>query len=311
MSEFEFSNRNNFLSIIYKKNYRLQTITYVKSIKKIYSKKEKKKLDLWKSLSLLSSLSDMELDKSYILAKRLQNIVNPKNPKTYIENIYVSDLFTQEEWSCLSTKNKIAYGNKIGDLYRDLNIKTWDWLPIVGLICNLGKVLLLDNFDEKELLDWSILCDVYPLGCRISEQNRYFNQESVSNNKSKSLYGKYKQFCGFENLIMSYSHTEYLFDQLHKYKNKLPKEAMYIIRFFTFSAWHSPKEPIHRGYPYLANSYDWKMLPLLKLFNKYFNAVCNDVRSDRGVNQKLNIDIKMVKKDFLKLKRKYLNGWLF
>ena len=53
-----------------------------------------------------------------------------------------------------------------------------------------------------------------------------------------------------------------------KNNTKLPNEAIYLIRYHSFYAWHNPKNSSIRGYTNLASMYDWKMLPLLKAFQK-------------------------------------------
>ena len=66
---------------------------------------------------------------------------------------------------------------------------------------------------------------------------------------------------------MTFSHDFYLAEVFKKSNTKLPDEAIYIIQYHSFYAWHTPKNNI-RGYDYLASELDWKCLPLLKLFQK-------------------------------------------
>ena len=67
---------------------------------------------------------------------------------------------------------------------------------------------------------------------------------------------------------MSWGHDEYLARVLEKNSNKhrLPEEAIYIIRFHSFYPWHTPKKGCKRSYNQYANLTDWKMLPLVKMF---------------------------------------------
>ena len=48
---------------------------------------------------------------------------------------------------------------------------------------------------------------------------------------------------------------------------RLPKEAIYLIRYHSFYAWHTPITGA-RSYAEYASDEDWKMLPLLKAFQK-------------------------------------------
>ena len=97
-----------------------------------------------------------------------------------------------------------------------------------------------------------ISCDIFPLGCEISKESTFYNEcKKIIKRKSNLRYGKYKQFCGFENLDLSYSYTSFLINQLQKYtNNRIPKEGMYLLKFCLLTAWHSPKEPIHRSWIY-------------------------------------------------------------
>ena len=295
----------------YKKSYKAQSLSYVKSMEHKLNTKSQKKLDIWKSMEHLKQLDTY--NQSVTMALNLQNLVSPTSN---LLNIDTSELFSKEEWSTLSTSKKILYIKKFRKLYS--NVKDWSWLPLLGFLAHLGKLLLLKEFGGYP--SWTILCESFPLGCALSSEHKYHENNVPITNKSR--YGKYKQFCGFKNLKMSFSHNKFVVNQLEKMKHKLPEEAIYILRFFTFTAWHSPKQPIHRAYPYFTDNYDWKMLPLLKLFNLYYNGyTIEDVmdmkknnllkqfveqskEQDNSDHAKLNI-----KKKFLRLKRRYLSRW--
>ena len=98
---------------------------------------------------------------------------------------------------------------------------------------------------------------------------------------------------------MSWGHDEYLASILEKndtsVPNKLPKEAIYIIRFHSFYSWHTPQNN-RRGYTNLANDYDWYMLPLLKLFQK----------SDLYSKTRVIPSEEEIKKNFNNIVKKYL-----
>ena len=87
----------------------------------------------------------------------------------------------------------------------------------------------------------------------------------------------YEPFCGFEKLNFTISHDYYLYKVLEK--TKIPDEGLYLIRFHSFYAFHSPRNNI-RGYTYYANDKDWKMLPLLKLLQK-----CDLYSKTRNINK--------------------------
>ena len=87
--------------------------------------------------------------------------------------------------------------------------------------------------------------------------------------KNNTLNGIYKKNCGFDNIEMTFSHDYYLYEVLSHSFTNLPLEALYIIRYHSFYAWHTPRNGI-RGYTNLASEEDWKNLPLLKLFHLMF-----------------------------------------
>jgi inositol oxygenase len=88
----------------------------------------------------------------------------------------------------------------------------------------------------------------------------------------------YKPNCGFDNVLMSFGHDEYLYRVLtnHKVRTmrllhvntyvsfqdcKLPPEALYMVRYHSFYPWHSKGD-----YAHLASDYDKNMLSQLLLF---------------------------------------------
>lgn len=139
-----------------------------------------------------------------------------------------------------------------------------DWLILVGFLHDLGKVLSL--FGEP---DWAIGGDTYPLGCQYSDKIVYpeylpentFDKDSEFGINAKC--GIYSEHCGLDSVHITWGHDEYLY-MILKENSTLPDEALYIVRY------HSCY-PVHTGndYSYLMNDYDAKMLPWLKLFQKY------------------------------------------
>lgn len=232
-------------------SYKLQKIIHVKNMRKYYDNLRKKNLDYKKIIKLLDKKI---IDKSLKVATNLDNYV--KNKK--IIKINIKNLFSDEEWKLLPLKIKILYSKTFEQIY---DIKNWDWLPLLGIIYQLGLVLLLPEFSS--LPKWTVTADIFPLGCCIHKLNKYYKKKRTNMTK----YGIYKPFCGFSNMWFSYGYGEFISSQLLKKKIKLPQEAFYILKFHKFHSWIDEFDE-SRGYTYLADMYDWKMLPLLKLFNK-------------------------------------------
>ncbi len=134
------------------------------------------------------------------------------------------------------------------------------WLILVGLIHDLGKVLIL--FGEPQ---WAVVGDTFPVGCAYSNKiifNPYFKYNPDINNAAlQTHYGIYHPHCGLNSVHMSWGHDEYLYLVI---KNYLPQEALYIIRYHSFYAAHKEDD-----YYYLMNDYDTSMMKWLKLFSTY------------------------------------------
>ena len=184
------------------------------------------------------------------------------------QNIEIKNLFNEKEWNDLPNKYKIEYNTTISEYYK---ITDWDWLLVIGLIHDLGKILVLPEFGYFP--EHFSVGDIYPLGCKFHESNIYYEKkyhelnEDFKNPLYNTINGIYNENCGFSNIEMTFSHDYYLYEVLFRSYTNLPLEALYIVRFHSFYAWHTPRNGI-RGYTNLASEEDWKNLPLLKLFQK-------------------------------------------
>tara|TARA_B100000575_G_C23140064_1_gene663224 strand:- start:3433 stop:4251 length:819 start_codon:yes stop_codon:yes gene_type:complete len=137
-----------------------------------------------------------------------------------------------------------------------------DWLPLIGLIHDLGKVI-------HKLYDVPIiyLCgDSFPLGCKFSDQLilpvGFDQNKDIENKDLNTKFGLYNENCGFNNLLF-WGHDEVMYISLIQSKHNLPEEALYVIKYHSFYAWHQNK-----GYDYLANQKDLDNLKYLKMFQK-------------------------------------------
>jgi len=140
-----------------------------------------------------------------------------------------------------------------------------DWFHLLGFIHDLGKVLT--HHKMHGLPQWDVTGDTFPLGCAFSDKciySEYFLQNPDSKNEVySSKLGIYEEKIGFDNIIMSFGHDEYMYQVLKNNECLLPEEALYIIRFHSFYPWHQEE-----AYAHLASDKDWKMLPLLKEFQR-------------------------------------------
>jgi inositol oxygenase len=134
------------------------------------------------------------------------------------------------------------------------------WMVLVGFIHDLGKCLCL--YGEPQ---WGVVGDTFPIGCAWSDQivfPEYFHNNPDRNvTEYQTKYGIYEPNCGLENVHMSFGHDGYIAEVMKPY---LPDEALYMLRFHSFYAWHR-----HGAYAYLMNDKDAAMLEWVKKFNPY------------------------------------------
>jgi inositol oxygenase len=140
-----------------------------------------------------------------------------------------------------------------------------DWFHLLGFIHDLGKILTHSKMHN--LPQWNVTGDTFPLGCQFSDKciySDFFKENPDSKHEIYSTkFGVYKENIGFENMLFSFGHDEYLYQVLKANGCTLPDEALYVIRFHSFYPWHQ-----EGAYDYLANEKDWRLLPLLKEFQK-------------------------------------------
>jgi inositol oxygenase len=272
-----FRNYNNNMDVenLYKSMYIEQT--YQKKIQLENTLKYSKPLSIKDAIYYLNKIIDSsdpdteheQIYHGYQTAENIRQNYFTNDNFRYINNIYITELFSTEEWNNLPQKYQKLYNTTISDYYNHIN--DWSWLPVIGLIHDLGKVLVLPEFGC--LPEHFSVGDIYPLGCKFQESNVYYEKKyfelcvDFKNNDLNTLNGIYNDNCGFNNINMTFSHDYYLYNILLRSTHILPDEALYIIRFHSFYAWHTPRNNI-RSYTNLANDLDWINLPLLKLFQK-------------------------------------------
>ena len=134
------------------------------------------------------------------------------------------------------------------------------WMVLVGFIHDLGKCLCL--YGEPQ---WGVVGDTFPVGCAWSDQvvfPEYFQANPDRNvAEYQTRYGIYEPGCGLEKLHLSFGHDGYIAEVMKPY---LPDEALYMLRFHSFYAWHRQD-----AYKYFENEKDKAMLPWVRKFNPY------------------------------------------
>ena len=134
------------------------------------------------------------------------------------------------------------------------------WMVLVGFIHDLGKCLCL--YGEPQ---WGVVGDTFPVGCGWSDQvvfPEYFSRNpDASVPEYQTKYGIYQPNCGLENVHMSFGHDGYIAEVMKPY---LSDEALYMLRFHSFYAWHR-----QGAYRHLENEKDKAMLEWVRKFNPY------------------------------------------
>lgn len=157
-----------------------------------------------------------------------------------------------------------------------------EWMQVVCLIHDLGKIMYLWGSNKTGTTlnnQWAIVGDTFITGCPIPNEIVYpeFNQYNLDTKNNEFMindennYGIYKKGCGLDNVIVSWGHDEYLYRVISEqsrylldFECKLPKEALYIIRYHSLYLWHDKEK-----YQEIVNQQDRDNLKWLKKFNKY------------------------------------------
>lgn len=113
------------------------------------------------------------------------------------------------------------------------------WLHLTGLIHDLGKVMSV--WGEVQ---YAVTGDTYPVGCAPVDSivygiESFEGNSDLENSKFNTKLGMYKENCGIENLLMCWSHDEYLYQVLINHGCTLPMECLHAIRFHSFYPYHT------------------------------------------------------------------------
>ena len=146
-----------------------------------------------------------------------------------------------------------------------------EWFILAGFIHDLGKVMCL--WGEPQ---WAVVGDTFPVGCSYSDKIVYPEFFESNPDRHDPVYqtvnGIYQEYCGLDNLTMSWGHDEYLYLVTREF---LPREALWMIRY------HSCY-PIHRegAYAHLMNDRDEDALKWIRAFNAYDLYSKSDIAPD-------------------------------
>lgn len=204
----------------YKLNHTYQTYDFVQQKKAEYLKFDKEEMPIWSAFDFLNKL------------------VDDSDPDTDLDQMQ----------HLLQTSEAIR------------NDGHPDWMVLVGLIHDMGKVLCL--YGEPQ---WAVVGDTFPVGCAYSDKIVYpeFFQlnPDINNPTYQTKLGVYTQNCGLDNVHMSWGHDEYVY---HMMKPYIPEAGLYMLRYHSFYSQHR-----ENAYDHLMSEKDHEMFKWVRLFNPY------------------------------------------
>lgn len=204
----------------YKINHTYQTYDFVLEKKAEYLKFDKKEMPVWSAFDFLNQL------------------VDDSDPDTDLDQMQ----------HLLQTSEAIR------------NDGHPDWMVLVGLIHDMGKVLCL--YGEPQ---WAVVGDTFPVGCAYSDKIVYPEffalNPDINNEAYQTKLGIYTQNCGLDNVHMSWGHDEYVY---HMMKPYIPEPGLYMLRYHSFYSQHR-----ENAYDHLMNEKDHEMFKWVRLFNPY------------------------------------------
>lgn len=204
----------------YKLNHTYQTYDFVQQKKADYLKFDKEEMPVWSAFDFLNKL------------------VDDSDPDTDLDQMQ----------HLLQTSEAIR------------NDGHPDWMVLVGLIHDMGKVLCL--YGEPQ---WAVVGDTFPVGCAYSDKIVYPEffelNPDFKNPEYQTKLGVYSQNCGLDNVHMSWGHDEYVY---HMMKPYIPEPGLYMLRYHSFYSQHK-----ENAYDHLMSEKDHEMFKWVRLFNPY------------------------------------------
>jgi len=204
----------------YRLNHKYQTYEYVTRKKADYLRFNRKEMPIWEAFNFLNQL------------------VDDSDPDTDLDQMQ----------HLLQTSEAIR------------NDGHPDWMVLVGLIHDMGKVLCL--FDEPQ---WGVVGDTFPVGCAFSDKIVYpeffKDNPDTYNPEYYTELGVYTRNCGLDNVHMSWGHDEYVY---HMMKDYIPEPGLYMLRYHSFYSQHR-----ENAYNHLMSDHDHEMFKWVTLFNPY------------------------------------------
>jgi inositol oxygenase len=154
-----------------------------------------------------------------------------------------------------------------------LSGKYEEWMPLVGLIHDMGKVLYIDGCDAdgtSKTTQWALVGDTFITGAPLPE-TLILPELNATNTDNIDGINVYCDGCGLDKCSVAFGHDEYMWRVMRRNGHKMPRAAEYIVRYHSLYAWHSSS-----AYDWLQNDEDKKMKRVVQEFNKFDLYTKND-----------------------------------
>ncbi len=160
-----------------------------------------------------------------------------------------------------------------------------DWMQLVGLIHDLGKVMYCWGSDEDGTSlgeQWGMVGDIFLVGCALPDTAIFpqFNRlnPDMQDPRYNTPLGIYAPHCGLDACTTAWGHDEYLYQVLsHHPGNRIPEAGMVMIRYHSFYPWHS-----EGSYENLMQQRDYLYRDWVRDFNRFDLYTKSDRSLDPG-----------------------------
>lgn len=274
LSEFMYKytpehNNNNF------EDY-LHIISIINAIKASINTKNIEHIS-YNDMSNCAYFITKKIKQSYLLCRKIHTIKFIEKLKnihlTYDTTLNIWEIFKKlDEFKDITQTNDKTFLCRAIQTAECIRKKGHpDWLQMVGLIHELGKIIFIkgsEKYGTNLNCQWGITCNSFILGCLIPKTAIYPSYNCMNSDMQNKEYntknGIYEKKCGLDNTISSWNHGEYLYHILVYNKCTLPPEALHIIRYQLLALYHEKNE-----YFQFQSDTDIEYLKWIKLFSKY------------------------------------------
>jgi len=173
-----------------------------------------------------------------------------------------------------------------------------DWVQFVALIHGLAGAMtclrasssggsVVPDEVEGDDFDWTIYVDARVMGCETSKTSTFAEFRHLNPDEGDTRYntpnGLYREHVGLENVLLSWTSSDYMYCMLKHNRVVLPKEAYAILKLFPLVDWHTRGKHIS-----LSSENDEELKLFVADFYELFQRSQDKVLSAGGANNELS-----------------------